>query len=148
MSRSYQNERPAGQRAKTTQGSCMAKLKVYGCTMLLLLMMSNLRSTAQYFLRVIPQDKDTLFHVSKLGLETSFKSQAACMEYISRIPATLQAKGYMTVSVDSLVFDEKAATIHLFVGELYRWATAKVIQDDQGLTFQVVEQFDVRPVQL
>ncbi|MDR3717059.1 MAG: POTRA domain-containing protein [Puia sp.] len=90
--------------------------------MLLLLLMSNLRSTAQYFLQVIPQDKDSLFRTGRLGLETSFKTQSACMDYISRIPAILQAKGYMTASVDSLTFDEKKAAIHLYVGELYRWA--------------------------
>ncbi len=127
----------------------MAKLKVYGCTILLVLLIGNHESFAQYSLRVIPQDKDSLFNPNTLGLETSFRNQVVCMEYISRIPAILQARGYMTVSVDSLSFDDKKAVIHLYIGEVYRWAYINTRQVDPVLLMAVnwnAKYFSGRPL--
>ena len=99
-----------------------AKLRRYGRTLLLLLLLSNSRVFAQYRLHISYVDKDSLSLQKKLGLETSFKSRETCTEYIYNIPALLQAKGFMTASVDSTHYDSAGATIRLYVGSAYRWA--------------------------
>lgn len=60
--------------------------------------------------------------ISKTGMQTAFASSSACLAYINKLPGLLQAKGYVTVSVDSMVYDSVSARIVLFLGELYKWA--------------------------
>ncbi|MHA4808383.1 BamA/TamA family outer membrane protein [Flavitalea flava] len=55
-------------------------------------------------------------------MASSFKSREVCTEYIYTIPALLQAKGYMTASIDSLRTDTGGAVVRLYVGSLYQWA--------------------------
>ncbi|HWK05390.1 MAG TPA: BamA/TamA family outer membrane protein [Puia sp.] len=100
----------------------MAKLRGYSRTLLSLLLLSNLSGFAQFPLHIISVDKDSLFIQKKLGLSTSFKTRDACTEYIYNIPTLLQAKGFMTASVDSIRVDAVSATVHLYVGAAYRWA--------------------------
>lgn len=85
--------------------------------------MSNLRGLAQYPLHILPVDKDSLFLHRKLGLASSFKNRESCTEYVYELLAGLQAKGFMTASIDSMRFDSSGAKIRLYVGEVYRWAS-------------------------
>ncbi len=71
-------------------------------------------------------DKDPATIISRTGLQTVFTSQAACTDYLNNLPGFLQAKGYVTASIDSLVYDSISARILLFLGELYRWARLDV----------------------
>lgn len=57
-----------------------------------------------------------------LGITTAFPSRAACSEYINRLPGLLQARGYVTASVDSVSFDTASAQLVLYPGVRYRWA--------------------------
>jgi len=100
----------------------MAKLRRYGRTLLMLLLLGNSRGFAQYRLHISYVDKDSLSIQKKLGLETAFRSRETCTEYIYNMPALLQAKGYMTVSVDSVHYDSADAAVRLYVGNAYRWA--------------------------
>jgi outer membrane protein assembly factor BamA len=43
------------------------------------------------------------------------------MNYVNQLPGQLQAKGYITLSVDSLQYDSLSARMVLFVGEPYHW---------------------------
>lgn len=80
------------------------------------------RAGAQYSLRLEGVDKDTVFLTRNLGIQTSFAGRPACMDYINKLPALLQTKGYPTASVDSLWLDSNFAVIKLFVGEAYKLA--------------------------
>jgi outer membrane protein assembly factor BamA len=100
----------------------MTKLRGYGRTLLLLFIISGYRGFAQYPLHIRPVDKDSLFTLKKLGAPASFSSRAACTEYIYRIPSLLQARGFMTASVDSIRYDSSGAIIRLYLGPAYRWA--------------------------
>jgi outer membrane protein assembly factor BamA len=100
----------------------MTKLRGYGRTLLLLFLLSGYKGVAQYALHIQPVDKDSLFIGKRLGLTPSFKTRAACTEYIYNIPSLLQGKGFMTASVDSIRYDAEGATIRLYVGPAYRWA--------------------------
>ncbi|MBC7874538.1 MAG: BamA/TamA family outer membrane protein [Ferruginibacter sp.] len=80
------------------------------------------RPAANYPLHLRGVDKDSATIVSKTGMQTVFASRADCENYINKLPGYLQAKGYVTVSIDSLHFDSAFARIVLFTGELYLWA--------------------------
>ncbi|MEO7984270.1 MAG: POTRA domain-containing protein [Bacteroidota bacterium] len=75
-----------------------------------------------YHLHLRGVDIDSAAIVSKTGLQTSFSSRTSCTDYINKLSGYLQAKGYVTASVDSLRYDTASARIVLFLGELYLWA--------------------------
>ncbi len=104
----------------------MPKLRGYGRTLLLLLLISNYSGFAQYRLHILPVDKDSGFVRQKLAPPVSFKNKTVCTDYIFSIPALLQAKGYMTASVDSLWYDSTGAKIRLYSGAVYRWARINI----------------------
>jgi outer membrane protein assembly factor BamA len=70
---------------------------------------------------------------SRHGLQKSFLSQAAAVQYIAKVPALLQGKGYITASVDSARFDSLQAIVHLYFGQRYEWASIKTSPDDAAL---------------
>ena len=75
----------------------------------------------KYKLHISGVDKDSAFIFSQLGLASSFESRAACTEYINKLTGSLQLKGYITASLDSVHYDSLSARIVLFVGEAYHW---------------------------
>ncbi|MDP4246736.1 MAG: BamA/TamA family outer membrane protein [Bacteroidota bacterium] len=109
------------------------KLRGYGRMLLLLLLLSGYRGFSQYRLNIQPVDKDSLFVRGKLLIPATFRNRAACSEYISTLPATLQVKGYMTASVDSVGYDSAGATIRLYIGPVYRWAHISTRKIDPAL---------------
>ncbi|HMW65298.1 MAG TPA: BamA/TamA family outer membrane protein [Chitinophagaceae bacterium] len=78
-------------------------------------------TVSSYTLWVSGVDKDSAWIVSKTGLQTSFASKLACEEYLNRLPALLQSKGYVTASIDLLQYGMTTARLVLFLGESYRW---------------------------
>jgi outer membrane protein assembly factor BamA len=111
----------------------MPKLRGYCGTFLILLIFGNSRAFAQYRLRIQPVDKDSLFIRQKLAPPVSFLNRTACTGYIFTIPSLLQAKGYMTASVDSLHYDSTGATIRLYVGAIYRWDRIRIRKTEAPL---------------
>jgi len=101
--------------------------------LLLLLLAANYRSFGQYQLHIVPVDKDSLFVQKKLGPPPSFKSKSACTEYIYGLPALMQAKGFVTASLDSIRYDSAGATVNLYAGNAYRWAHINTRQVEPGL---------------
>jgi outer membrane protein assembly factor BamA len=111
----------------------MPKLRGYCGTFLILLLIGNSRAFAQYRLHIEPVDKDSLFIRQKLSPPASFLNRTTCTSYIFTIPSLLQAKGYMTASVDSLHYDSTGATIRLYVGEIYRWDRIRIRKTEAPL---------------
>lgn len=71
--------------------------------------------------------KDSLFNISALALQTSFNDQFTCLDYVNKIPAILNSKGYPTASVDSIWNTDSTNThITLFTGRAYSWANVNV----------------------
>lgn len=83
------------------------------------------RSQNNYNLYVKAVDKDQSFIADKLGLQTTFRSQTACIEYVNRLPGELRQKGYITASIDSLRFDSTSAKLVLFIGDAYKLVSLK-----------------------
>ncbi len=74
-----------------------------------------------YQLMVHYTDKDNSFTTPDWQLQRTFNGQAACIQYIPKIPGLLAAKGYPTASVDSIAYTDTAAHIYLYVGKKYYW---------------------------
>jgi outer membrane protein assembly factor BamA len=55
------------------------------------------------------------------------------VQYIAKVPALLQGKGYITASVDNARFDSIQAIVHLYLGQRYEWASIKTSPDDAAL---------------
>lgn len=79
-------------------------------------------SRAQYVLHVTPVDKDSAFIHNKLGIPTSFKTREAATAYIFNLVPLLQAKGYVTASIDTVHYGKEEATMRLYLGASWRWA--------------------------
>lgn len=80
-------------------------------------------ASAQYQLRFIPADKDSVFFVNTLNLQSSFSNRLLCNQYVNNLTATVQAKGYPSASIDSVWFDSTFAVVKLFVGTAYKLAS-------------------------
>ena len=78
-------------------------------------------STNQYKLTIKFIDKDSLFTGQELHLQTNFKSQLFCADYINKLPGILNTQGYLAASVDAVNFDSAAATIQLYLGLQQKW---------------------------
>lgn len=81
---------------------------------------SKKAAAADYQLRIHYVDKDPAA-VTMPGIPAGFPSQQECARYINRLPAGLQASGYINASIDSVRYDSTFATILLYVGSKYTW---------------------------
>jgi outer membrane protein assembly factor BamA len=108
-------------------------------------------SMAQYQLRILPADKDSLFNPQALGLQTNFPNQLSCAQYIEQLPAQLRTKGYAAASIDSVWYDTSVATIVLYVGSEERWLELrpynidKKAQDESGF---ISKNFVHKPIDM
>ncbi len=87
----------------------------------------------KYQLYIHGVDKDSAQLVKELGIQTEFISRFACTDYIAKLPGLLQAKGYVTASIDSLQYDSLAARMVLFTGNRYLWAQLDTKNVDPAL---------------
>lgn len=94
--------------------------------LLSVLLLLAIVANAQYQLKIIPVDKDSLFISSQLKLQTAFPNQESCLQYIENLPATLQLRGYPAASVDSISADSVLTSIQLFIGEAYQVAALRM----------------------
>jgi len=81
----------------------------------------SLSAQTKYELSIKAVDRDSAF-LNTIGLQNSFPSRVSCVDYINRIPSILQAKGYISASMDSLSYDSSSARLVLFLGDSYHWA--------------------------
>src|SRR5688572_7119082 len=58
-----------------------------------------------YPLHIQGVDKDSVFLISSLQLKTTFETRNECVTYVNNLPSLLQLKGYVTASVDTVLFD-------------------------------------------
>lgn len=77
---------------------------------------NSLTVQSGYHLSIQSVDKDTAF-IRSLGLQTVFQSRIDCNEYIDHLPSMLRGKGYISASVDTVLYDSIGAVVTLFVGE-------------------------------
>lgn len=86
---------------------------------------------AQYVVKYKNAGGDSSFFEKKITLQTSFPSRNEASVYIYQLPSLLQAKGYITASVDSVHYDSSSAVIFLFLGRPYKWAKINTLPADE-----------------
>ncbi len=110
----------------------MAKAVTYKIIIIicsLFILTGPLKAQTSYALIINPVDKDTFF-LKRLNLKTSFQKKQQCTEYVQKLPALLQAQGFIAASVDSVKITDTYTAIHLFTGERYSLASIRVKEED------------------
>jgi outer membrane protein assembly factor BamA len=64
---------------------------------------------------------------------TAFSSKEGATAYLTGLPTLLQAKGYISASVDTISYDSTHAQVQLFLGQLYKWARLRTLPEDEVL---------------
>jgi len=111
----------------------MIKVRGYCRTLLWILVLSPFSGWTQYPLHILPVDKDSGFIKNRLGLTTTFRTREACTEYIFNLLPLLQGKGYATASADSVIIESGGASMRLYVGNIYHWASIDTRHVDPAL---------------
>ena len=88
----------------------------------------NINSSAQsVMLKVSVVDS---VNISKIiTLKNNFKTKKECLQYIQQIPIMLQAKGFATANVDTIIENENYFNINLFVGKQWQWGKLKLPEE-------------------
>lgn len=104
---------------------------------------------AQYELRIHYVDKDTAFQPRALKLQTSFANQLACEDYVAKLPALLNTKGYAAASIDTVRYDSSFAQVEMYLGDQQTWLQLKTV----GIEKKALEEsgymsknFDNKPI--
>jgi len=93
----------------------------------------NTSAQSNYRLLVQFADKDSTSLINETGLQTNFVSRLTCIDYVNKIPGLLQAKGFVSSSVDSVSYDSSFANVVLFVGKQYKWAKINTAFNDREI---------------
>lgn len=86
---------------------------------------------------VIPIDKDSLFVEAVVQPKKEFINRDECSLYVDQLIPSLQAKGYITASADSVYTDSLHTSIYIFFGEVYKWAAVHANETSQQWLRQV-----------
>ncbi|MGB3004917.1 MAG: BamA/TamA family outer membrane protein [Chitinophagaceae bacterium] len=100
----------------------MRKFRLQISVLVFVLLIKNVSAQNKYTLIIQGIDTEAAPIISKTGLQTQFSSKLACKEYISILPGLLQSKGFIAVSIDSVMYETDAARVVIFFGEQYKWA--------------------------
>jgi outer membrane protein assembly factor BamA len=76
---------------------------------------------------------DSADQKQKTDLQSNFASPQTALEYVNKLPALLQTKGYMAASLDSVYQDSLSATVYLYLGNQYKWAKLITNEFDKDL---------------
>jgi outer membrane protein assembly factor BamA len=110
----------------------MAKVTRY--VFLLIAMFAVIDGISQsVFLSIHAVDKDEAFIHKEFKPKTAFSSTAECYAYINQLPTTLQAKGFLSASLDSVYKDSITIHVQLFLGGKYVWKNLQVDEKDWPL---------------
>jgi outer membrane protein assembly factor BamA len=82
-------------------------------------------SQGRYPLRFVLTGKDTSIDTRAIGLTDRFAKKEECQAWLAKLVPTLQSKGYVTASLDSLQLDSLSGTAWLFLGANYRWVKVR-----------------------
>lgn len=136
---------------------CPTPIRIFlNCTILIVFILSgeargqHSAADGNYLLRLEYKDKDSSFDPASYKLRQSFNNAIQCMEYVRRLPEQFHESGYLSASVDHVVYDSTQAKAVVHIGTKYRWLrlttdsiSAKAI-DESGFH---EKDFPAQPVQ-
>ncbi len=93
-----------------------------------LLFIKSLNAQNKYSLVFRPVDIDS-GALAKLKLTSSFSSKLQCDDYLMQLPVLLQARGFISASVDSVAVDTNKTTAFLFLGKEFELAGIHIPQE-------------------
>ncbi len=76
---------------------------------------------------------DTINDIPALAIKSVFLSKEECYNYLRELPAFLHKKGFLSASVDTVLWGEDTAKVKLFVGRSYQWLFLNVSEIDKQL---------------
>lgn len=88
---------------------------------------------AQLELKIEPAVNNSQAFDKTIVLKSSFKSRQELFDYVQHLALLLQAKGYLSASVDSIAENDKIITAYLFWGTQYHWKELRIKYDDEKL---------------
>ena len=94
-------------------------------------------------LSVHPVDTATIA-LQPLALAYQFPSKEACLQYVKKLPGLMEAKGYISASIDLVQEDSNNVTIDLFIGKRYTWN--RLYLDSSIIVILNTLRFDVSAV--
>ncbi|RYY60987.1 MAG: hypothetical protein EOO05_07990 [Chitinophagaceae bacterium] len=103
----------------------MAKLRLLILVCAILLCGLPLLAQQQYRLEIRGVDRDSAF-LAGLGIPAGFPYRNDCVKFVTELPGTLRARGYVTASLDSVRYDSTFAHVVLFLGSKYEWQSLDV----------------------
>ena len=107
----------------------MAKLVRYRGLLgwlLLSMLFANESSSQKKYVLIYKQVDKALSAIAGLKLSNLFGSKLQCADYVKQLPPLLQARGFITASIDSLYMDSTQAIAYVFLGEAYDKANIRV----------------------
>lgn len=93
----------------------------------------TISAAAQLQLKIEPAANEVQTAAAGLSFRSTFKSRQELLDYIEKIPALLQASGYLSASVDSVAEKNNTTTAYLFLGKQYHWQQVKIKPADWPL---------------
>jgi outer membrane protein assembly factor BamA len=116
--------------------TCFLKMSNLALYRLIVVMIGSLLTTcsvAQLQLKIEPAANEVKTTVAGIQFKTNFKSRLELEDYLRKLPAILQAKGYLSASIDSIAEKETTTIAYLFLGKQYRWSQLNIKPEDQLL---------------
>jgi len=111
----------------------MRKYRLQISVLLALLTAIYTHGQEKYPLRVRYADTLSARYADTSLVKQIFSTRLECSNYLAQLPALLQARGFVTASLDSIRFDSSFAAIVLYLGQRYQWARLDTRQVDPSL---------------
>src|SRR5688572_10610916 len=92
-------------------------------------------ASQSYKLQFVGVDEENISQ--KAGLEEQFLSRSEASAYLSRLPFLLQAKGFITASIDSMNIDSTSGKVYLYLGRQYNWEGITLNDEEDELLSSV-----------
>lgn len=103
----------------------------------------------KYRLEVRAADSATALVLPALGLPEIFDTRNECVAYVTKLPGLLQSRGYVTASLDTVLFDTLQARLVIYAGDKYTWAQLDTRQTDREVLQAIgwrQNSFDGKPM--
>jgi len=87
----------------------------------------------KYRLEVRAADSATAAVLPAFGIPAEFDTRNDCVTYVTKLPGLLQSRGYVTASLDTVLFDTMHTRLVIYAGDKYTWAQLDTRQTDRNV---------------
>ena len=106
----------------------LTPIRIFRCCIFLISLVHSGEALGQnsiadgnYLLKLEYKDKDSSFDPAPYKLRQSFNNAIQCMDYVKRLPEQFRESGYLSASVDHVVYDSALAKALVHIGTKYHW---------------------------